>query len=64
MSAQLGTIIAFSVYLLSMLLIGVYFANKSKDLSDYVLGGRGFGKWVTALSAQAADMSGWLLMGL
>ena len=64
MSAQIGIIVAFGLYLLIMLFIGVYFSNRSADLADYVLGGRGFGKWVTALSAQAADMSGWLLMGL
>ncbi|HOP29852.1 MAG TPA: sodium/proline symporter PutP [Spirochaetota bacterium] len=64
MSAQIGIIAAFALYLLVMLGIGVYFSNKSEDLSDYVLGGRGIGKWVTSLSAQASDMSGWLLMGL
>jgi sodium/proline symporter len=64
MSVQMGIIVAFGLYLLLMLGIGVYFANKSNDLADYVLGGRGLGKWVTSLSAQASDMSGWLLMGL
>jgi len=64
MSVQIGIIVAFGLYLLLMLGIGVYFANKSNDLADYVLGGRGLGKWVTSLSAQASDMSGWLLMGL
>ncbi|HPJ35477.1 MAG TPA: sodium/proline symporter PutP [Spirochaetota bacterium] len=64
MSAQIGIIVAFGLYLLVMLFIGFYFSNKSNDLSDYVLGGRGLGKWVTSLSAQASDMSGWLLMGL
>src|SRR6056297_3451153 len=34
------------------------------NLEDYLIGGRRLGKWVTALSAQASDMSGWLLMGL
>ena len=47
-----------------MLGIGWYFYFKTKDLSDYILGGRKLGKWVTSLSAQASDMSGWLLMGL
>ncbi len=64
MSVQMGIIVAFGLYLLLMLGIGVYFSNKSNDLADYVLGGRGLGKWVTSLSAQASDMSGWLLMGL
>ncbi len=64
MSVQMGIIVAFGLYLLLMLGIGVYFSNKSNDLADYVLGGRGLGKWVTSLSAQASDMSGLLLMGL
>lgn len=57
-------IISFALYLSFMLLIGVYFYRRTKNLSDYVLGGRGLGSWVTAMSAQASDMSGWLLMGL
>lgn len=64
MSVQYGIVIAFSIYLIAMLAVGIYFANKSNDLSDYVLGGRSLGKWVTSMSAQASDMSGWLLMGL
>ena len=49
-----------------MLGIGVAFFFKSKALSDkdYFLGGRSMGPWVTAMSAQASDMSAWLLMGL
>ncbi len=57
-------LIAFILYLCIMLGIGFYFSNKSKKLSDYFLAGRGLGSWVTAMSAQASDMSGWLLMGL
>jgi len=64
MSVQVGIIVAFSIYLIFMLVIGIYFADRSTDLSDYVLGGRSLGKWVTSMSAQASDMSGWLLMGL
>jgi sodium/proline symporter len=60
----LGILVAFVIYFAAMLAIGVYFSNKSKNLSDYVLGGRGLGKWVVSMSAQASDMSGWLLMGL
>lgn len=60
----LGIIVAFLLYFAGMLAIGFYFSSKSKNLSDYVLGGRGLGKWVIAMSAQASDMSGWLLMGL
>ena len=56
--------IVLSVYLLSMLVIGAYFYKKSKNQSDYFLGGRNLNAWVTSMSAQASDMSGWLLMGL
>lgn len=58
------TYITFAIYLVFMIAIGVYFFFKSKNITDYLLGGRGVGSWVTALSAQASDMSGWLLMGL
>jgi sodium/proline symporter len=44
--------------------IGFKFYNKTANLGDYLLGGRSLGSWLTALSAQAADMSGWLLIGL
>ena len=58
------TLITFIVYFLILTAIGLYFYRKSHNLEDYLLGGRGMGAWVTALSAQASDMSGWLLMGL
>lgn len=57
-------IISFVAYMLVMIGIGVYFYFKTNDLSDFVLGGRGLGPGVTALSAGASDMSGWLLLGL
>lgn len=57
-------ILMFVIYLLAMMGIGLVFYFKTKNLSDYVLGGRQLGGWVTSLSAQASDMSGWLLMGL
>lgn len=57
-------ILAFVVYMIGMLLIGVSSAKKNKNADDYFLGGRNLGGWVAALSAQASDMSGWLLMGL
>lgn len=63
-NADIPVLIAFAVYLLVMLGIGFYFSNKSKRMSDYFLAGRGLNSWVTAMSAQASDMSGWLLMGL
>lgn len=58
------TLITFALYFLILLGIGFYFYRKTKNIEDYLLGGRGLGAWVTALSAQASDMSGWLLMGL
>jgi sodium/proline symporter len=58
------TLITFIVYFIFLLGIGFYFYRKSTSIEDYLLGGRTMGSWVTALSAQASDMSGWLLMGL
>lgn len=55
---------SFTVYLVLMLAIGFAFSGQQGDLGDYYLGGRRMNKWVVALSAQASDMSGWLLMGL
>jgi len=55
---------AFAAYLVLMLGIGFVFSKKQENLGDYYLGGRKMNKWVVALSAQASDMSGWLLMGL
>lgn len=64
MNEKIIIIITFIVYLLLMLGIGAYFYSKTESLSDYVLGGRGLGVWGTSISAQASDMSGWLLLGL
>ena len=62
----MGEIIAFILYFVAMLGIGIFFfiASKNKGEKDYFLGGRQMGPWVTAMSAQASDMSAWLLMGL
>lgn len=57
-------ILSFVIYMAGMLLIGITSAKKNKNADDYFLGGRNLGGWVAALSAQASDMSGWLLMGL
>ena len=57
-------LLAIVLYLVAMLAIGWYAYRKTTNLNDYMLGGRGLGPAVTALSAGAADMSGWLLMGL
>ena len=55
---------AFAAYLLLMIVIGIVYMKKTNNSEDYFLGGRGLNEWVAALSAQASDMSGWLLMGL
>ncbi|BAH45372.1 sodium/proline symporter [Brevibacillus brevis NBRC 100599] len=52
------------VYMAGMLLIGYYAYKRTSNLTDYMLGGRSLGPTVTALSAGASDMSGWLMMGL
>ncbi len=57
-------LIAFVLYMAMMLVIGASYMKKTSNNADYFLGGRGLGGWVAALSAQASDMSGWLLMGL
>ena len=63
---NVGELLAFILYFVIVLAIGIYFFTKTKNNSDkeYFLGGRSMGPWVTAMSAQASDMSGWLLMGL
>ena len=58
------TIITFIFYIVAMVCIGLYAYRATRDFSDYILGGRSLGSFVTALSAGASDMSGWLLMGL
>jgi len=63
-SYQFLTALAFALYLGLMLAIGFFTFRKTKSTSDYFLGGRSIGPWFTALSAEASDMSGWLLMGL
>ncbi len=59
-----GITISFIIYLIFMLSIGWFFYKRTRNLSDYILGGRNLNSWVTSLSAQASDMSGWLLLGL
>jgi len=61
---QIEVFISLGIYLVGMLLIGYYSYKRTSDLNDYMLGGRGLGPAVTALSAGASDMSGWMLMGL
>ncbi len=62
---ETGTILALAIYFIAMLAIGLYaYRQSSSNLSEYMLGGRKLGPGITALSAGASDMSGWLLMGL
>lgn len=63
-SNQIWVLVAFAAYLMLMVVIGAVCMKKNKTSEDYFLGGRQIGGWVAALSAQASDMSGWLLMGL
>lgn len=64
MSSEAYQLTAIIIYMVAMLVIGWYSYKKTTNLTDYMLGGRSLGPAVTALSAGAADMSGWLLMGL
>ena len=62
---ETGTLIALAIYFIAMLAIGFYAWRKStQDSEGYLLGGRDLGPAVTALSAGASDMSGWLMLGL
>ncbi len=56
--------VTFITYLVVVMVIGVIAWRRTRDLADFVLGGRRLGSWVAALSAGASDMSGWLLLGL
>ncbi|MDP3894937.1 sodium/proline symporter PutP [Nocardioides sp.] len=64
MSDQIYEIFALLLYLAAMLAIGGWAYRRTVGLGDYMLGGRGLGPAVSALSAGASDMSGWLLLGL
>lgn len=62
---DMTTIIAtFGIYMAICLVLGIVAWRRTTNLKDFILGGRSLGPWVTALSAQATDMSGWLLLGL
>lgn len=63
-SNNFHVILSFLLYLGLMMSIGVYFYRRTRNMSDYILGNRKLGAWVTSLSAEASDMSGWMLMGL
>lgn len=57
-------LVTFLIYILGMIIIGLLAYRATNNFDDYILGGRSLGSVVTALSAGASDMSGWLLMGL
>lgn len=56
--------LTIAVYLIGMIVIGILFSSKNNTSGDFYLGGRKLGPFVTAMSAEASDMSSWLLMGL
>jgi len=64
MTVSTPMMVTFCIYILGMVLIGLIAYRSTKNFDDYILGGRSLGSVVTALSAGASDMSGWLLMGL
>ena len=64
MSASTPLVVTFAIYLIAMIAIGFYAWYSTRTFDDYILGGRSLGAYVTAMSAGASDMSGWLLMGL
>jgi len=64
-SNNVQILIAMVIYMAAVIAIGLLYAKRANKSSDeYFLGGRSLGPWVTAMSAEASDMSGWLLMGL
>ena len=63
MAISTPMLVTFLVYIFGMILIGFLAWRSTKNFDDYILGGRSLGPMVTALSAGASDMSGWLLMG-
>ena len=62
--STIGIIAAIAVYLIGMMAVGIYMSRRNKSSDDFYLGGRKLGPLVTAMSAEASDMSSWLLMGL
>ena len=64
MSNAIIVFITILVYLVGMIIVGYFFSKKTTNTGEFYLGGRKLGPLVTAMSAEASDMSGWLLMGL
>lgn len=63
-TAQIGIVISIVVYLFGMLMVGFISSRQTNDVDDFYLGGRKLGPLVTAMSAEASDMSSYLLMGV
>ena len=63
-TSEIGILIAIIIYMVAMIAIGAYYSKKNSNTDDFYLGGRKLGPFVTAMSAEASDMSSWLLMGL
>ncbi|MFI3259984.1 MAG: sodium/proline symporter PutP [Rikenellaceae bacterium] len=58
------TLVSIVVYFIFITSVGAIFSRRNNSLNEYIIGGRSNNRWVTAISAQASDMSSWLLMGL
>ena len=64
-SSSMQHLLAMVLYMAAVILIGFLFSRRAnRDAESFFLGGRSLGPWVTAFSAEASDMSGYLLMGL
>jgi sodium/proline symporter len=63
-SAEILILLPMAVYMVIMIVIGIIYAKKHRSAEDFFLGGRKIGPWVTAISAEATDMSSWLMLGL
>ena len=64
-SNTIQILVAMAIYMAAVILIGLLYAKRAnKNSEEYFLGGRSLGPWITAMSAEASDMSGWLLIGL
>ena len=63
-TAQIGILVSIGIYLVGMLIVGFMASKQTNDVSDFYLGGRKLGPFVTAMSAEASDMSSYLLMGV
>ena len=62
--SEICIIVTIVVYLAAMLLVGFAYSKTNNDSADFYLGGRKMGPLVTAMRAEASDMSSWLLMGM